>query len=230
MSNDWQISPLGDRALVVRCGVAIDEGTFHRVQALSQRLEESPPLGIIEYVPAFTTVTIYYDPLRVSLQILSQAIDQLAGSSRVQPPAQQRTVEIPVCYGDEFGPDLEEVACHNQLAVDEVVAIHAAGEYRVHMLGFVPGFPYLGGMSPRIATPRRSTPRLKVPAGSVGIGGSQTGIYPFATPGGWQLIGRTPLALFRPLEDPPTLLAAGDVARFRPITPQEFQQLAESAS
>jgi inhibitor of KinA len=140
-------------------------------------------------------------------------------------PAAQRPIEIPVCYGGEFGVDLQFVAEHNGMTADEVVAIHCGATYRVHMLGFAPGFPYLGGMSERIATPRRNTPRLKVAAGSVGIAGPQTGVYPLETPGGWQIIGRTPLALFRPAENPPTLLSPGDFVRFRPITSEEFTAL-----
>jgi inhibitor of KinA len=136
-------------------------------------------------------------------------------------------VEIPVCYGGEFGADLDFVAKHANLTPGEVIEIHSAADYLVHMIGFAPGFPYLGGMSSKIAAPRRSSPRLKVPAGSVGIAGEQTGIYPLETPGGWQLIGRTPLALFRPEQDPPTLLQPGDIVRFRPITPQQFRELKE---
>ena len=137
----------------------------------------------------------------------------------------QRTVEIPVCYGGDYGPDLEFVAQHNSLTEEKVVAIHSAADYLVYMIGFAPGFPYLGGMSEQIAAPRRESPRLQIPAGSVGIAGAQTGVYPIETPGGWQLIGRTPLELFRPTEDPPTRLRAGDIVRFRPITSEEFDRL-----
>lgn len=140
---------------------------------------------------------------------------------------QPRTIIIPVCYGGEFGPDLEYVAAEHGLTPDEVIAIHTSGDYLVHMIGFAPGFPYLGGLSDKIATPRRSTPRLRVEAGTVGIGGQQTGVYPVMTPGGWQCIGRTPLALFRPMEDPPSLLTAGDRVRFASISLQEYLEQKE---
>ena len=137
----------------------------------------------------------------------------------------QRVVRIPVLYGGEFGPDLDFVAKHNGLTKDEVIAIHTSGDYTVHMIGFAPGFPFIGGMSERIAAPRRETPRLKIPARSVGIAGVQTGVYPIETPGGWQLIGRTPLELFLPDENPPSLLVAGDKITFYEITSEEYQDL-----
>jgi len=131
-------------------------------------------------------------------------------------------VEIPVCYGGEYGPDLAVVAAHTGLTPEEVIQLHSAAEYRVHAIGFSPGFPYLGGLPPRLNTPRRATPRPSVPAGSVGIGSAQTGVYPVASPGGWNLIGRTPRALFRLHKSPPALLLIGDRVKFRPITPGEF--------
>lgn len=132
--------------------------------------------------------------------------------------------EIPVCYGGELGPDLPEVAAAHGLSEEEVVEIHASADYLVYMLGFAPGFAYLGGLPKRIATPRRRTPRLSIPAGTVGIAGDQTGVYPIATPGGWQLIGRTPDPLFLPDAMPPALLRAGDIVRFRPISRAEFDR------
>jgi inhibitor of KinA len=137
--------------------------------------------------------------------------------------SKQRFVEIPVCYGGEYGPDLEAVAEYHHLSTSEVVEIHSKEEYLVYMIGFAPGFPYLGGMSEEIATPRRHSPRLSIPEGSVGIAGMQTGVYPISTPGGWQLIGRTPLELFCPNENPPTLLQSGDIVKFVPISLEEYQ-------
>lgn len=221
------ISCLGDRAIVVRLGDRIDLDTFRRVYVLSQQLERSPLEGIIEYVPAFVTITIHYDSrLRTAQQMresIARLLTQLAATD--MPP--QRTVSLPVCYGGVYGEDLDCVAEQCGLTRDEVIEIHSGGEYLVHMLGFVPGFPYLGGMSPRLATPRRETPRVKTPVGSVGIAGEQTGVYPIETPGGWQLIGRTPLALFRPQQQPPTLLQPGDTVRFVPITSHQFHDLRE---
>ena len=222
-----RFATLGDRALVVHLGDQIDTPTFEAIRALSRQLEAKPPAGMIEFVPAFTTVAIYYDPLRSSEAGLTSSLRDLATRLDLSHALPSRVVEIPVCYGGEFGRDLEFVAQHAKLTPQQVIEIHVAADYLVHMIGFAPGFPYLGGMSAKIAAPRRSSPRLKIPAGSVGIAGDQTGIYPLETPGGWQLIGRTPLALFRPQQDPPTLLQAGDIVRFRPITPEQFRQLAE---
>jgi inhibitor of KinA len=221
---------LGDRAVVVELGDRIAEETFDRVQTLSRCLAQTPIPAMVEYVPAYTTVTIYYDPLCATYADMCLAIEQLILEANASAPIVARTVEIPVCYGGEFGTDLASVAAHCKLTGDEVIAIHCDATYRVHMLGFAPGFPYLSGMSERIATPRHATPRLKVPAGSVGIAGSQTGVYPLETPGGWQIIGRTPLALFRPAETPPTLLSPGDLVRFRPIASEEFAALREGTA
>lgn len=222
-----RFATLSDRALVVHLGDQIDMSTFRAVRSLARQLEGQPPEGMIEFVPAFTTVAIYYDPLRSSEAELAFCINDLTTRFDLSADAPPRVVEIPVCYGGEFGNDLKFVAKQANLTPEEVIEIHSAGDYLVHMIGFAPGFPYLGGMSPRIATPRRETPRVKTPAGSVGIAGEQTGVYPIETPGGWQLIGRTPLALFRPQETPPTLLLPGDTVRFAPITAQQFHDLCE---
>ena len=219
------VTPLGDKALVVQLGERIDGATFAAVQALSRRLEQHGVPGMVEYVPAFTSMTIYYDPLQVSFAEVCAAVETSTATLDTAGAALGRTVEIPVCYGGEFGSDLEFVANEHGLSAAEVIAIHSGAEYLVHMIGFAPGFPYLGGLPETIATPRKATPRLKVPAGSVGIAGAQTGIYPLETPGGWQIIGRTPLAMFNAMSDPPSLLQAADRVRFTPITPEEFQVL-----
>ena len=180
---------------------------------------------MIEHVPAYATVTIYYDPIRRSFREIDEDLRRIISQLDDVGESTPRIVEIPVCYGGIFGPDLEFVARHNSLQTSDVIEIHSAAEYLVYMIGFAPGFPYLGGLSERITAPRRSSPRLQIPIGSVGIAGNQTGVYPIETPGGWQLIGRTPLALFCPAETPPTLLHAGDLVRFRPITSEEFTVL-----
>lgn len=228
------ITPLGDTALVIRVGNQIDEATRRRVLSVVRALESAALPGSAEMVPGFTTVTVHYDPTRLGWQAdvspapydvmhrhVAGALAQLTSIGA----GDGNRVEIPVCYGGEFGPDLDHVAAHAGLSAQEVVARHAAGEYRVHLVGFLPGFPYLGGLDPRLATPRRDTPRTAVPAGSVGIGGLQTGVYPLESPGGWQLIGRAPLVLFDPLRVPPTLLAPGDLVRFRAIELSEYDQL-----
>jgi inhibitor of KinA len=220
-----RIVPLGDRALVAHLGKEISRKTFDSIRSLSHQLSDNPPKGFVELVPAFTTLTVYYDPLVTTVSELTEQIRRQQSVEIEAPEANPRIVEVPVCYGGEFGEDLELVAKHAGFSAAETIRIHASSDYIVHMIGFAPGFPYLGGMSPKIAAPRRSSPRLKVPVGSVGIAGEQTGIYPLETPGGWQIIGRTPLALFRPNEDPPTLLQAGDIVRFRSISQEEFREM-----
>jgi inhibitor of KinA len=232
-----RLSPLGDRALLVHVGDAIDEPTLRRVRAVCARLEARRIPGVIELVPAFATVAVHYDPRRIPagagvvepvvlgegpyhrlVALVTAALEDLADADVPAP----QMVEIPVLYGGDDGPDLDDVARHHALSPDEVVRIHTGGDYLVYMLGFAPGFAYLGGLSPRIATPRRAEPRTAVPAGSVAIGGSQTGVYPLVSPGGWQIIGRTPLRLFDLARTPPARLAVGDRVRFRAITANEL--------
>ncbi len=206
-----EMSPLGDCAVMVKLGERVDLETHKKVRILSGYLEKYPFEGMVEYAPAFTSVTVFFDsmqlfmknnigqntddisyPYEIAVKMLEEIIERLDESVADKP----RVIEIPVCYGGEFGVDLDYVALINGLTVDEAIKIHASGEYLVYMVGFAPGFPYLGGMSMRIAAPRKQTPRLAIPAGTVGIAGEQTGVYPIETPGGWQLIGRTPVSLF----------------------------------
>src|SRR6184192_62140 len=229
--------PLGDRALLIRLGDTIDEAIHRQVRAVWTRLAARPIPGTIEVVPAFASVAVHYDPALVPNErgeaspyawfaaAVGSALSDLEEESLPTP----RSVEIPVCYGDAYGPDLDDVARQHGLTVEEVVRLHSGATYRVYMLGFAPGFAYLGGLPDVIATPRRPEPRTAVPAGSVGIGGSQTGIYPLVLPGGWQLIGRTPLRLFDATRSSPALLAVGDVVTFRPIAPKDFTPLAAPA-
>ncbi|MBC6990138.1 5-oxoprolinase subunit PxpB [Hymenobacter sp. BT491] len=229
------LAPVGDSGLVVQFGDAIELPTHLRVQAFSACLREHPFPGLIEYVPAFASVTVYYDPW-----VLSQAgrynpyeevtrfiHDLLRQAELRKEKLRSKVVEIPVWYGGKFGPDLEFVADYAQLSVKQVISLHTHGEYLVYMIGFAPGFPYIGGLNEKIAVPRKDKPRTKVPAGSVGIGGLQTGVYPIQTPGGWQLIGRTPLQLFNPQAASPSLLQAGDRVRFVAITEKEFERRRE---
>lgn len=218
-----RLSPLGDRALLVTLGDRIDEPTRVRVGAAWARLGAARHPAVTDLVPAYASVAIHYDPLLVDARAGEPPYDAIArwavATVEGPPPpasasAEGRLVEIPVAYGGAGGPDLALVAAHHGFTPDEVVRRHAATEYVVHFVGFMPGFAYLGGLDAALATPRREVPRASVPAGSVGIGGAQTGVYPVASPGGWQLIGRTPLALFDPARDPATLLRAGDRVRF----------------
>ena len=225
-----RLFPLGDAAVVLEFGTSISPETHRTIQAVSRHLTHHPFPGLREFVPAFTTLTVYYDPWRLSESGHHQPYERVAEIMRQLLPAAQAAtvdseaalVEIPVCYGGEFGPDLGLVVAHTGLAVDDVIARHSAPEYLVHMIGFAPGFPYLGGLDARLATPRRAQPRALVPAGAVGIAGPQTGVYSLPTPGGWQLIGRTPLRLFNPEWAQPSRLQAGQHLRFVPIGEAEF--------
>nr|WP_229725228.1 5-oxoprolinase subunit PxpB [Paenibacillus abyssi] len=232
-----QMFPLGESAIRIELGTSIHPDIHRRVKRVTDYLDKHPFPGMIECVPAFTSVTVFYNPLQVRklhiddpelkdqtcYEIISTIIQRLASRMNDTSSDQPRVVEIPVCYGGEFGPDLNVVAEHNGITPEEVIDIHAGGEYLVYMIGFAPGFPYLGEMSERIATPRRPSPRTSIPEGTVGIAGMQTGIYPISTPGGWQLIGRTPLRLFRPHEHPPSLLQSGDIVKFRSISQEEYE-------
>lgn len=232
-----KILPFGESAILIEFGKGIHPEIHRRVNVLTEYLDAHSLPGMIEYVSAFSSVTIFYDPLTVkklyaeklggetalAFEILAPLLTEIIAALGNGVHDTPRIVEIPVCYGGEFGPDLEYVAEYNHLTVDEVIRIHASGQYLVYMIGFAPGFPYLGGMPEAIATPRRQSPRMSIPAGSVGIAGMQTGVYPIATPGGWQLIGNTPLELFRPQDNPPSLLRSGDHIRFYPISRKEYE-------
>jgi len=227
-------SPLGDRAVLITLGDSIDEATHRRVRAVTRRIDADPPAGFVDRVPAFASITVHYEPSCVDasgdqsphdafVEHLRRLFSDLRDDS-LPPP---RVVEIPVCYGGALGPDIDDVARQHGITAREVVDIHVSGDYLVYMVGFMPGFAYLGGLSPRLATPRRQTPRTAVPAGSVGIGGEQTGVYPLVSPGGWNLIGRTPLRVFDIDRDEAALLATGDRVRFRAISIDEFNAWAE---
>lgn len=230
---NFQITPMGDQTVMIVLGEDNDSATLNKVQFLASYLELHPFDWMIEYIPAFTSIAIIYDPMKIACKIRSKkqlpyeyVIEQLVPilSKKIADHADgRRVIEIPVCYGGEYGPDLEFVAAVNGLTTDDVIQIHASGRYIVQMIGFAPGFPYISSDDlEKIAAPRKETPRMKIPAQSVGIGGKQTGIYPIETPGGWQIIGRTPLRLFRPQMIPPSLLQAGDEIKFIPISAEEF--------
>ena len=237
-----EIAPLGDSALIVRVREEFEnapEETLNEVLQTFQQLRSAAIPGMIELAPAYTSVAVFFDPVEVAkasgtsdifdwlaARIGAATVPKRRGSRRSVP----RTVEIPVCYDPEFAPDLDEVARLAQISTEQVVELHSAADYRVACIGFVPGFPFMAGLPKKIATPRRSNPRKEIPPGAVGIGGAQTGIYPLRSPGGWNLIGRTPLKLFDPTNDPPVLLRAGDRVRFRAITREEFAAFAEATA
>ncbi len=226
---DYPIYPCGDHAVTLQIGQEISEPVNRKVMTALHALDRAALPGVMELVPTYTSVCIHYDPNLLSFTALQEWIRQIPLHDSLQKdPLAGRTVEIPVCYGGDFGPDLEFVAQHNQITAAEVIHRHSAGEYLVYMLGFLPGFSYLGGMDPSISCPRLTSPRTRIPAGSVGIAGGQTGIYPLESPGGWQLIGRTPRKMFQIKEGQPQFtLSAGDRVRFVPIDAETFSRMEE---
>lgn len=230
-TDSESIEPVGDRCLLIRLGTEVDPAASARVHALVRRLREQPIAGVRDVVPAFTTVALHYRPecfgpspfaaLREQLlERLSRPLEAAADSGRV--------VEVPVCYATadkDYGPDLAEVAQRCGLSPAEVVERHLASAHRVYMLGFAPGFPFIGGLDPTLSMPRRAQPRTRIPPGSVAIAREQTCIYPLETPGGWNLIGRTPLRLFDPAASAPCRLAPGDTIRFTAIDQADYLAL-----
>lgn len=220
----------GDTAVTVEFGDEISEAVSAQVRAFDIALRGGGVPGIVETVPTFRSLMVHYDPGVILYDDLTtrlrDALDRLDAGAI--PPS--GVLEIPVLYGGEMGPDLDFVAERNQKTPEEVVRIHSSKEYLIYMLGFTPGFTYLGGMDPSIAAPRLETPRVKIPAGSVGIAGNQTGVYPIDSPGGWRLIGRTPVRMYDPDRETPILPEAGEYIHFYPITQAEFDDIAAQES
>ena len=223
--NDMRLLPAGDRALVAEFGNTIDPEINNRVHALAGRiLQESIP-GVLELVPTFRSLLIHYDPDVISHTALCEKVRMLEKSSGRTAETVRRVLHIPCCYGSHFGPDLADMEKLTGISRDEIVSIHSSVDYKVYMLGFLPGFVYLGGLDQRIEAPRLATPRVKIPRGSVGIGGSQTGVYPLDSPGGWRLIGSTPLDFYDPDREEPVLCRAGDYIRFEPVSSSEYYDI-----
>jgi len=234
-----EITPLGDSALLLHVRETFDEApndALNEVLGYSDFLRQAKLPGVVEVAPAYTTVALFYDPVgavaggadphRVFEWMAARVHTEIAnGNLRLKRTAGS-AIEIPICCDQKFAPDLDEVANHVGISPEQVIELYCAASYRVSCLGFTPGFPYLTGLPPELATPRRPVPRKQVPTGSVGIGGAQTGIYPTVSPGGWNIIGRTPVRLFSPQKNPPALLCAGDNVRFRQISRHEFDELA----
>jgi len=217
---EYTLTALGDSAVLLSFEARIDPLINHGVQALALALQQSQYAGL-ECVPGYHTLTVHFDPMQHDPVILKDLIEtQLKTLS--QAPDTSRRIVLPVCYDARVAPDLAEWAAHCGLSTDAVIALHSAPEYRVYFLGFKPGFAYLGGLPDALHMPRKQTPRLSVPAGSVGIGGAQTGIYPSSAPGGWQLIGRCPDPLFDVTQSPPSRLQPGDSLQFTPISYRQF--------
>jgi inhibitor of KinA len=222
VSDSFRIVPAGDSAVIAEFDARIDPVINARAIALADALQRANLPGVRDIVPTYRSVAVYFDPLRTDYDALLQLLQTGAEAKGNATGADRDVIRIPVCYGGEFGPDLEAVAAFAKASAGDVVAIHAAATYRVFMVGFVAGFAYLGTVSERIAMPRHATPRVRVPLGSVGIAGVQTGIYPAETPGGWRLIGRTPLKPFDPDRAEPFLMRAGDAVQFYAISRTEY--------
>ena len=224
---DIRILTAGDSALLIEFGKDISPETNRKITALVQLMREQHIEGIVDVIPAFCSLLINYDPRVLSYEELKERMEHLLKMETKTEATRKRIFEIPVCYGGEYGPDIENIAEHAGLSIEEVIKIHSSKDYLIYMLGFLPGFTYLGGLDERIHTPRLASPRLKIRAGSVGIGGSQTGIYPLDSPGGWQLMGMTPVRTYDPERQTPILVEAGDYIRFIPIDKEEFLRIQE---
>lgn len=220
------ISPVGDRAISIDFGQVIDPTINRHIRQTIERIKELQLEGIIELVPTYCALLVEYDAMLYSYSEICNIIEPTLEEGMTNTTNELVTVvEVPTVYGGEFGPDLRFVASHNHLSEDEVISIHSGTDYLVYMLGFIPGFTYLGGMDSRIATPRLSSPRTLIPAGSVGIAGEQTGTYPSDSPGGWQIIGRTPVTMYDMSKAQAALLKAGDYVRYVPIDESEFHRI-----
>ena len=220
------ISPVGDRAISIDFGKVIDPTINRHIRQTIERIKALQLEGIIELVPTYCALLVEYDAMLYSYSEICNIIEPTLEEGMTNTTNELVTVvEVPTVYGGEFGPDLSFVASHNHLSEDEVISIHSGTDYLVYMLGFIPGFTYLGGMDPRIATPRLSSPRTLIPAGSVGIAGEQTGTYPSDSPGGWQIIGRTPVTMYDMSKAQAALLKAGDYVRYVPIDESEFHRI-----
>lgn len=222
---DYSITVAGDSGLLISFEQAIRSDINQRIKGLLDQLKVQNIDGILEVIPAFASCLVLYDPLRISYRTLSQHLVNLLDIPLTSQEKVARIWDIPLVYGGEFGPDLESLAQQAGLTVDDVINRHSGRDYLIYMLGFLPGFAYLGGLDETIHSPRLATPRLAIPAGSIGIGGSQTGIYPISSPGGWQLIGRTPIKCYDPNRPNPIAFEAGDYIRFRPISVETYQSI-----
>lgn len=228
--NEPRFLDAGESCLVVEFADEIDRAANDAVMNLRHWMENQRRVPIVECLPTYRSLAIYFDPLKAGRAKIEEEAHLALRENLAVSSAPQRTISIPVCYGGEYGPDIANVAAHAGISEEEVIRRHSARVCHCYMIGFVPGFAYLGGMDESIATPRLANPRTVIPGGSVGIAGKQTGIYPIDSPGGWQLIGRTPLKLFTPEKNPPTLIDAGYDVRFVPIGPDEYKAIEDGVA
>ena len=215
----------GDTSMLIVFGEEISPKINAKITSAVHLMKQQKIEGIVDIIPSFAALLINYNPQVVSYASLKARMEHILSMDLGTQESARRVFEIPVCYGGEFGPDLGTIAEHAGLSQEEVVEIHSSSDYLIYMLGFLPGFCYLGGLDARIHTPRLANPRLSIPAGSVGIGGSQTGIYPMDSPGGWQLMGKTPVKTYDPERETPILVNAGEYIRFVPISEEEFREI-----
>ena len=222
-----RILTAGDSSLLVEFGKEISPEINRKITATVQMMKEQHIEGVVDVIPAFCSLLINYDPRVISYEDIRERIQNIVKLDAQAGADIKRVYENPVCYGGEYGPDLDNIAEHAGLTKEEVIEIHSSRDYLIYMLGFLPGFTYLGGLDERIHTPRLANPRIKINAGSVGIGGSQTGIYPLDSPGGWQLMGMTPVKTYDPKREKPILVEAGDYIRFVPVDEEEYKRIKE---
>ena len=222
-----KIMTAGDSSILIQFGNAIDPDINAKIAATVQLMKEQHIEGVVDIIPAFCSLLINYDPRVISYDEMKTRMEKILSVEIAAGARKKKVYEIPVCYGGEFGPDLSTIAEHAGLSEQEVINIHSSTDYLIYMLGFLPGFTYLGGLDERIHTPRLANPRIRIPAGSVGIGGSQTGIYPMDSPGGWQLMGMTPVKTYDPDREVPILVEAGDYIRFIPVDRAEYDRIRE---
>ena len=215
---------MGDRGLLLELGDEISSEVNEKVRRITLAIRSEAIDGIVEIIPTYRSLLILYNPLILSLGALKERLRRLEEGLQQARFPDPKLTKIPVVYGGFFGPDLEEVAKYHQISTEEVIQLHCSKPYFIYMIGFMPGFPYMGELPEALATPRLKTPRLSVPAGSVGIAQRQTGIYSMESPGGWQILGRTPVRLFDPEKERPALLQMGDLVQFYPISKKEFEE------
>ncbi|RYG71685.1 5-oxoprolinase subunit PxpB [Lentibacillus lipolyticus] len=227
---DYDIQPIGDTGVKVTFKGEVAPSLNRTIRQFCSSLKKADIPGVVEWVPAYDSVTVYYEPHRIRFKEISKKMEDVHDKASDKEEMASRLLQVPVVYGGKYGPDLERVAMQNGLSPDDVVEIHAGEPYLVYMLGFLPGFPYLGGLDKRVATPRLDEPRGRTPAGSVGIASEQTGVYPMESPGGWNIIGQTPIRLFDPDRAHPFLFRAGDRIQFQPVTEEKFEVLKHQAA